>query len=55
MSSFIVENDDDFTKKVQSSNKEEFIEKSSVKSLQTKDKKSRCYIYKEIKRDVFLQ
>jgi hypothetical protein len=54
--SFIIEDDDDYTNNLELFNTQEFIvDKSQLKILQTKNKRSRCYMYEEIKRDIFLQ
>jgi hypothetical protein len=54
--SFIIEDDDNYTNNLEFFNTQEFIvDKSQLKILQTKNKKSRCYMYEEIKRDIFLQ
>jgi hypothetical protein len=54
--SFIIEDDDDYTDNLELFNTQEsIIDKTQLKTLQIKNKRSRCYMYEEIKRDIFLQ
>jgi hypothetical protein len=54
--SFIVEDDDDYSDHVKNfSVVEHFIVESTSKFFIIKDRRSRCYIYEENKRDDFLR